>query len=145
MKTTNTLDIPISDRQTIAKVQDLFNTRFSFLKLEFFSKPHGVNQGSEKKYMHHATTLSQCRNRNTSGKLHIDPAMSVGQLEQEFYNQFGLSVQVFRKSGRVWLETIATDDWTLEEQNAEGESLSNYVSGRVFHQDQAPEPDGEFQ
>jgi hypothetical protein len=35
-------------------------------------------------------------------------------------------VQVFRQSGRVWLETTRTDDWTLAEQNKQGEELSKY-------------------
>jgi hypothetical protein len=37
-------------------------------------------------------------------------------------------VQVFRKSGKVWLETTVTDGWTLEEQNLQGEALSNTKS-----------------
>jgi hypothetical protein len=32
--------------------------------------------------------------------------------------------QVYRKSGKIWLETTVTDSWTLEEQNKQGESLS---------------------
>jgi len=28
---------------------------------------------------------------------------------------------VFRKSGRIWLQTIMTDDWTLSEQEHKGE------------------------
>jgi hypothetical protein len=31
-----------------------------------------------------------------------------------------LSVQVFRKSGKNWLETTASDQWSLEKQNAKG-------------------------
>jgi hypothetical protein len=33
-------------------------------------------------------------------------------------------VQVFRKSGNVWLETSATDAWSLKQQNQEGMDLS---------------------
>jgi hypothetical protein len=35
-----------------------------------------------------------------------------------------LSVQVFRKSGKSWLETTFTDGWTLKKQNQEGIDLS---------------------
>ena len=28
-----------------------------------------------------------------------------------------LSAQVFRKSGKIWLETTFTDSWTLKKQN----------------------------
>ena len=37
--------------------------------------------------------------------------------------EFGIHVQVLRKSGRVWLQTTATDDWTLAEQEQEAANL----------------------
>ncbi|MBK8556702.1 MAG: hypothetical protein IPL65_13445 [Lewinellaceae bacterium] len=36
--------------------------------------------------------------------------------------QCGLHVQLFRKSGSLWLETSRTDQLTLAQQNAKGES-----------------------
>jgi hypothetical protein len=50
--------------------------------------------------------------------------MTVSNLEQKFRDVYGLSVQVFRRSGKAWLETTFTDGWTLEEQNSQGEDLS---------------------
>ena len=44
-----------------------------------------------------------------------------------FGEVYGLGVQVFRKSGNVWLETTVTDSWTLKEQNDQGESLSEFM------------------
>jgi hypothetical protein len=46
--------------------------------------------------------------------------MTVNYLEQTFSNTYGLGVQVFRKAGHNWLETIETDSLTLEEQNLLG-------------------------
>jgi hypothetical protein len=37
-------------------------------------------------------------------------------------------VQVLRKSGKAWLEATITDGWTLEEQNIQGEDLSEIVT-----------------
>ena len=50
--------------------------------------------------------------------------MTVTDLEQNFSDVYGLSIQVFRKSGDVWLETTITDGWTLEKQNEQGKMLS---------------------
>ena len=50
--------------------------------------------------------------------------MTVIDLEKKFREVFGLGIQVFRKSGKAWLETTLTDNWTLEEQNRQGEALS---------------------
>jgi hypothetical protein len=36
---------------------------------------------------------------------------------------YGLGVQIFRKSGDVWSDTVETDGLTLEEQNNLGESF----------------------
>jgi propionyl-CoA carboxylase beta chain len=54
----------------------------------------------------------------------VESNFSVSNLEQKFENELGLFIQVFRKSGNVWLETSATDSWTLAEQNEEGEMLA---------------------
>jgi hypothetical protein len=51
---------------------------------------------------------------------------SVAELENAFEEYFGLSVQVYRKSGKMWLQSTITDDWTLKEQNEHGEALSNF-------------------
>jgi hypothetical protein len=50
--------------------------------------------------------------------------MTVQELERVFQDELGLYVQVFRKSGKVWLETTATDNWSLYKQNMEGQELS---------------------
>lgn len=119
------MKISISDRRKISAVQEEFNQAFPYLKLEFFSKPHSPGKGSAKKYIKHSDkTLGECRTVSTRGRITITPQMTVGDLEQRFGEVYGLGVQVFRKSGKVWLETTVTDSWTLEQQNAQGEALS---------------------
>lgn len=73
---------------------------------------------------HNSKTLGECRTIHAKGHLVINAAMTVNDLEQRFSDIYGLAVQVFRKSGRVWLETTVTDGWTLAEQNEQGEELS---------------------
>jgi hypothetical protein len=69
-------------------------------------------------------TLAEIKSFKGDGKIEINQNMTVDALEHEFENTFGLYVQVFRKSGRIWLETTATDEWTLLQQNQEGKELS---------------------
>ena len=73
-------------------------------------------------------TIGECRRIHKSNSINITPGMKVNKLEKIFLEEYGLSVQVFRKSGRVWLETTMTDDWTLAEQNRQGEELSTYAA-----------------
>lgn len=120
------MKIIINDRRKIFAIQEDFNTMFPYLKLEFFAKPHKIGGPSAKKFMKSSSkTLGECRTIHKKGTITITPKMTVSDLEQNFADTFGLSVQVFRKSGKVWLETTVTDSWTLEEQNRQGEALSN--------------------
>ncbi|MFM9943870.1 MAG: hypothetical protein ACKVQB_01415, partial [Bacteroidia bacterium] len=75
----------------------------------------------------HNKTLGECRTQHNTCEIVITPEMTVNDLEQSFGNTYGLGVQVFRQSGRVWLETTVTDSWTLKEQNSQGEDLSRNV------------------
>lgn len=120
------MKIKISDNRKISAIQKEFNTVFPYLKLEFFSKPHTKGGGSAKKLMKsNSKTLGECRTIHKKGDITIVPQMTVGDLEQHFQDIYGLSLQIFRKSGKSWLETTSTDAWTLEKQNIEGEALSN--------------------
>lgn len=122
------MKITINDNRKIFAVQEAFTKSFPYLKLEFFAKPHKPGGASSKKLIkHHDKTLGDCRTIHKTGTINITANMTVGELEQHFADVFGLGVQVFRKSGKLWLETTVTDNWTLERQNKEGESLSNYL------------------
>ncbi|MCE3227700.1 MAG: hypothetical protein K0S32_2251 [Bacteroidetes bacterium] len=115
----------INDRRKVFAIQESFNAAFPYLKLEFFSKPHQRGGATSKKLIKVSSkTLGECRVIHNSGSITIMPSMTVSELEQHFNDIYGLSVQVFRKSGKVWLETTVTDGWTLQEQNTQGEALS---------------------
>jgi len=119
------IKITISDSRKISAIQEDFNGIFPFLKLEFFAKPHTKFGASSKKLMKSNTKLlGECRTVHKKGHVNITANMTVAELESHFQDTYGLSVQVFRKSGKSWLETTATDGWTLEKQNEQGEELS---------------------
>ncbi len=119
------MKIAINDNKRISVIQEEFNHIFPYLKLEFFSRPHKQEGASAKNLLKpNNKTLGECRTIHNSGEIIITPKITVADLEQNFQDIYGLGVQVFRKSGKVWLETTVTDGWTLEEQNSQGEALS---------------------
>lgn len=119
------MKITINDHRKIFAIQEEFNTVFPYLKLEFFSKPNKPGGASAKKIIKHSSKiLGECRTVHNRGQITISPNMTVANLEQSFSDVYGLGIQIFRKSGKVWLETTVTNGWTLEEQNRQGESLS---------------------
>jgi hypothetical protein len=119
------MKIQINDHRKIFAVQEEFSKMFPWLKIEFFSKPHKIGGPSPKtQLVPSSKTIGECRTEHDSGTITILPAMTVADLEQAFRDVYGLSVQVFRKSGKSWLETTVTDSWTLEKQNEQGKLLS---------------------
>lgn len=122
------MKIEINDHRKVFAIQEEFSKHYPFLKLEFFAKPHKPGGESSKKLLNHGSkTLGECRTIHNSGTITISPTMTVVDLEQRFADVYGLGVQVFRKSGNVWLETSVTDGWTLEDQNKQGEALSKDI------------------
>jgi hypothetical protein len=118
--------LSIDNTKSISSLQQEFTSTFPFLRLEFFSKGHKENAGTRRKWMKDgATLLKDCRPKVDKAAVDIDENMTVGEFEQMFEEAFGLHVQVFRRSGRLWLETTATDSWTLKYQNEQGRELSS--------------------
>lgn len=122
MKQENALQIKPDGK--ISDLQKDFNLHFPYLKLEFFKHFHGLHGGSPRKDLVTADLALRLKN-NSKEDFIITQDMRVSTLEQLFSDYFGLSAQVFRKSGPSWLETTMTDDWTLKRQNDEGFELSN--------------------
>lgn len=111
----------IKDDMTISDLQRAFNERFPYLRLEFYTEPHAPGKGSPAtKQIPADKKIGDVRLIHTEGGFQIDPKMKVAALEKLFAEKYGLYVQVFRRSGSLWLQTTATDDWTLEEQNERG-------------------------
>jgi hypothetical protein len=122
---TENLKITISDDRKIQAIQNEFKKAFPFLSIEFFVKPHTKYGSSPHKFIKsHAKTLGECRTLHKKGHVEISPGMAVKTLEEMFQDNYGISILIFRKSGKTWLETTATDGWSLEKQNAEGKALS---------------------
>lgn len=117
------MKINITSNKTIEEIQSEFNGEFPYLKIQFFKSGHKVFKGNEKKELIPInTTIGLLKHHN--GSIEISDDMTVSDLEQMFKQKLGLNVQVFRKSGRSWLETTVTDNWTLRKQDDEGMELS---------------------
>jgi hypothetical protein len=113
----------ISPTRLITDVQKEFNTEFPFLKLEFFKKNHW-SVPMQKRIASGRQMLSEIQWPLVGADVEIKEDMKVNDLEKIFKKDLGLNVQVFRKSGNLWLETTMTDNWTLAMQNVHGKEIS---------------------
>lgn len=116
----------IKDNKTIKAIQEEFNNKFPYLKIEFYTQEHEDHEGSKPTdKLSDDLTIGQARTKMNEGDLSIHANQKVSTLEQNFHDIYGLNAQVFRKSGDIWLQTIATDGWTLHRQNEKGEMADN--------------------
>jgi ABC-type uncharacterized transport system ATPase component len=115
------MELVLSFQETVKDVKKQFNNAFPYLKLEIFTEPYVVGQGSTSlKMVPQSTLLGEITGILSEGEISIDPSSTVKEVEQSFQRHFGLPVQVFRKQKDVWLETTSTDYMSLAEQNEMG-------------------------
>lgn len=121
------MKIQISPERTIGEVQDAFQGFYPYLRLVFFSKPHRAFTGSHAKYLldDRDQKLGSVMADMKEGFVALEPTTPTFQAERLFEDEFGLYVQVMRKSGDTWLVTSVTDSLTLEQQNAKGRASEN--------------------
>ena len=111
----------ITNEKRLIEVQEEFQRNFPFLKIEFYASHHQMGEGSRaEETLDPQLAIGAVRTKHKEGDLQIDGSLEVKQLEQLFYDDYGLNVQVFRQSGHLWMQTSASDHWTLEKQNRKG-------------------------
>lgn len=121
------MTIHLHPEMTLLELNNAFQTEFPYLKLECFTQPHHAFEGSPAQYLvkDHAVQLSVLNPAMKAGDVLCSPGSIVRELEDIFAGQFGLFVQVFRKSHEVWLATSATDNLSLAEQNKRGQTAEH--------------------
>lgn len=117
--------IKINDDITLLSFQEEFSRLFPYLKIKFFTISNKSTGVFTRRLLDMCTrSFGEFRVSNGINEIIITPETTVSDLEKQLNSKFNLSAQVYRNSGRIWLETNATDSWTLEEQNKQGEDLS---------------------
>lgn len=124
------MQLRIAPVRPISEIQNEFSNKFPYLKLEFFqNKLNQQPDFSPKQIIPRQKKLGNIQLSIADGYIDIKPEMKVKDLEKKFKEDFSLSVQVFRRSGNVWLQTSMTDDWTLRQQNEHGREISQESNG----------------
>jgi glycerol-3-phosphate O-acyltransferase len=115
----------IKDTMSIRDLQFAFNSLFPFLKLEFFrngtilEKMYALD-----KLLPKNSTIGEIWKKKEAAEIEFTDTTKVKDLENVFMDKFGLTIQIFRKSGNLWLETTMTDNWTLKQQNEHGKEIT---------------------
>lgn len=119
------MEIEIASSRTIKEIQDEFNHKFPYLSIQFFGISSAATNlfSKENRIEDHSQTLGHLYVLDQVGNVNVNGHVKVDTLENQFLDEFNIPVQVYRKSGNLWLQTIETNHWTLSEQNRHGEEM----------------------
>lgn len=106
------------------EIQEFFQNYFSNLKLSFYVLS---SSESQKGKISLDAKIESINNEFVNFEFEVFPNMKVSDFEQKYKSCLGVNVQVLRKSGNLWLETIASDDWTLNEQQEESLTMNSQI------------------
>ncbi len=118
--------LQINSDSTINEFQRSFSGMFPFLKIEFFKVLKSTTKRKEKLESRNVKVIDISKSKKF-GKIIFKSDMTVVQIENFLWNEYGLIIQIFRKSGSIWLETSETGNWSLERQNSEAKSLEEQL------------------
>lgn len=122
----------ITDSKTTKEIQKEFNNKFPYLKIEFYKVIHKENEGSPDTVKWTTDEpIRRIRYNHNSGDMSINGHLKASTLEKKFEEKYGLHVQVFYKSGDIWLQTISIDDKTLSELNELGLKFEEFKKSKI--------------
>ena len=136
------MQIALNEQTTVADIQHQFSSNFPYLKLVFFLPGQNGVPARKRKFALGDVLLSEISRIKVAGAIDIDPSVTVSELEKLLANRHGLPVQVYRRSGNMWIETNITDKWTLAHQNEQGRQLSEPSNFDILESIAAREQEG---
>ena len=118
----------IEKKLTVKELKASFMGIYPFLSLKVYHEFHDHFKGSPRvDEVEDELLLGHVNPQLEAGEIVISDSLTVDRVETIFKEKFGLSVQVFRKSGDQWLQTTTTDKWTLERQNNRAKEYDSFV------------------
>ena len=108
----------VNPNTTVNELMCQFSEQFPFLRLALYE---GV--GSKKR----AATENDfaLKTEKKSVEIKFESTTKVRDFIDELEKSLGWKVQILRSSGKLYLETSVTNQWTLDRQNQEGAELSS--------------------
>lgn len=119
------MKLHIQNSGLLNDIEKEFSGHFPYLRIDFYRFPHHKDGKLPPKgeSLDKFTPVRQLVTWSGDKVVEVNHETTISQFEAAM-KQVELFIQVFRKSGRVWIGTSYTDDWSLQKQNEEGEMLS---------------------
>lgn len=110
------MEIHLSKNKKLSEIQADFQEKLPKLKIEFFNNEHGDLESSEALDQIQADQLELISPPENAQDITINSEMMVSEVEKLFMEKMYINVQIFRKAGKIWIETVHTDHWSLNKQ-----------------------------
>jgi len=120
------MKIYVTRQSTIGEIQKDFRDMYPYLKLEFYKHADHAN-GARNGRLQASFVQGKINSGRVYVAIDISPHISTSDLEADIFETLGISAQVFRRSGNIWMCTTHTDQWSLRLQNEEGKASCNTV------------------
>ena len=114
------MQLTFKSTTTLQEIQESFEHKFPYLRLEFYKTPHQPGKASKPEFIIndlHAN-LAELTGFDSETFFQVTPATTVADLEQWMQTKLSLPTQIFRKRAGVWIETTRTDHAFIENLNA---------------------------
>ena len=122
------MNINLNPDKNLQTICDEFTAYFPLLKIEFYRKSHKVGEGSSSKsQLDKNLSLLEVNILFIQNNFIFSKNSTVKDFEEMFEKLTSISIQVFRKTSSSWIQTIASDHWTLEMQQKEAEELNTKI------------------
>lgn len=108
------------DYMTLKSIKSQFNAKYPHLKIEFFEKKHAEGEASPASLVYDdSNRIKDVRKEGAMTPISIHGNLKTNTLEKMFEEELGLFIQVYKKSNNTWIQTTATDNWTLSQQETD--------------------------
>ena len=116
--------INFKKKTSIKDIQIEFNHTYPYLWIEFYCKSSSdLNLVFVKNKINAEKKVLNLCTSSTLKYLNISENSTVGELKKEIATKMGLTGQLLRKAGSLWITTSLTEDWSLLQQNYEGAQM----------------------
>jgi hypothetical protein len=123
------MKITINSESKVKDLKTQFHSNFSELKIELFKPGHQISGGQAKTgILDNEQVISELTDFQLNSSFEFDGDTKISEFEKGFRSHFNVAVQVFRKSGNLYLETTETDSWSLAESQEEALKSQTIVS-----------------
>lgn len=116
----------INDNTVLADIQRTFKNHYPYLSISFYRKQHKKYESSNvTDRIPLSKKISEIRKTHISTLIEILPTYSVIQVEKEFQERLGLTIQILKKEKDKWEQSTGLDNLSLKDLNILGQNSSD--------------------